>query len=547
MFAFVLSHYINHAFGLVSLDAMEAAAKIRHMIWKSPVGVFLLYGSLLVHVALALWKTARRRSFRMPATEALQLVLGLAIPILLVDHIVGTRGLDSAFDIDDSYGQVLTLIWPGYAVNQTALLFIVWVHAIIGLHFWLSPKRIYPRIKVALFAAAILIPALASVGWIEAARRLDLTGGFQSALTSEAVAWATPVIAITKWSLLALIALSLGVGLAGAFGLFERGRFAVTYPGGRQVRARPGQTLLEVSRENGVPHTAVCGGRARCSTCRTRIIDGADRLPPPNAAEVAVLKRIGAAEDVRLACQLRPRGNLSVQPLLPARDALTATSGDSYRWGVERTIAILFVDMRGFTSLSERRLAFDVVFILNQYLAAMSAQVRKNGGIVDKYIGDSVMALYGIATNPERAARQAILTAADMIDATKDLNTQLDAELSETVRIGVGIHAGPSILGRIGTQTSDGLTALGDTVNTASRLESATKELGATVVLSADLARLAGVDTSLWRTEEITVRGRVGTLTVHGLSDAAQIRSGLKAQSDQEFGAAQKIVEAAGR
>jgi len=530
LFAFVLSHFVNHALGLWSLEVMQAAQWLRSAFWQSLPGTVLLYGALLVHMTLALRKTARRRTWRMPLVEAVQLALGLTIPILLIDHVVGTRLLNIAFGVPDSYRQVLTTLWPGLMLWQTTLLLVVWVHAVIGLRFWLASKSFYARLAPLLLTFAVLVPTLATLGWIEAARRLALAGEQAERLPREAIVWADPVIGTGRMVLIGIILSTIAFGVFAAIGAFSRKRLSITYPGGRTVRARPGQTVLEVSRENGIAHTAVCGGRARCSTCRTRILSGVERLPSPQPRERAVLERIGAPANVRLACQLRPLGDVGVQPLVPSRGpALSATEDpqDSYRWGVEQSVAILFADLRGFTALSERRLPFDVVFILNEYLGLMSELVRRNGGMVDKYIGDSVMALFGVAGRPETGAYQALLTAADMIDPLAELNQRLSTQVAETLRFGVGIHAGPVILGRIGGGADEGLTALGDTVNIASRLEAATKELGNTVAVSDATVTLAGAQPAGWHTEEIAVRGRVNAILVHGTSDAALIRQSL--------------------
>ncbi|MEM0908067.1 MAG: adenylate/guanylate cyclase domain-containing protein [Pseudomonadota bacterium] len=528
LFAFLFSHLLNHTLGLWSVRAMEAFSGVRGVIWQNPIGTTLLYSALLVHMGLALWKTAKRRTWRMPLTEALQLGLGLAIPLLLIDHIAGTRGWETVFDIDDTYQNVLGGLWPGLALWQTCLLWVAWIHSMIGLNYWLSDNLIYQRYRPLALSFAVLMPVVSSLGWIEAARRQALAGEGPAPLPPEAVTWLVSVASNGRLILAVLIASAIVVGLLGAAGVFSRGRASVTYPGGRVVRARPGQTLLEISRENGIPHASVCGGRARCSTCRTRILSHKGSLPAPEAAERTLLTRIEAPPDVRLACQLRPKSDLTVQPLVLARpSAGTLTSHDRYRWGVEQPVAVLFVDLRGFTSLSERRLPYDIVFILNEFLGTMSAMVRRNGGIVDKFIGDSVMALFGVAEAPEQAARQSLNTAADMIVSLADLNGRLHEQVSETLRIGIGIHIGPAILGRIGTD--GGLTALGDTVNIASRLESATKELSETLVVSSETIKKASAHAAHWQAATIPVRGRAQHLDVYATSDAAAIRAALLA------------------
>ena len=535
LFAFVLSHLLNHALGLWSLPVMEAAGDARRAFWQWWPATTVLYGAFVVHMFLALRKTARRRTWRMPLPEALQLALGLTIPLMLIDHVVGTRLLDVRFSVPDTYHQVLGTLWPGLVIWQNTLLLVVWIHATIGLRFWLAEKSFYSRLAPLLLTLAVLIPTLAIIGWVEAARRLVLAGDRPERLPMEAIVWADPIIEYGRIALFVIILGTIGIGILGTIGVFSPRRVMITYPGGRSIRMRPGQTVLEVSRENGIPHMAVCGGRARCSTCRTRILAGLDRLPQPSPRERSVLERIRAPANIRLACQLRPNADLTVQPLVPARTTGLPSFAveDSYRWGVEQQVAILFADLRGFTALSERRLPFDVVFILNEYLGLMSELVRRNGGVVDKFIGDSVMALFGVATTGEVGSRQALAAAAGMMEELATLNRRLSVQVSETLNMGIGIHAGPAILGRIGGGANDGLTALGDTVNIASRLETATKDLGLMLAASNDVMKLAAAAPAGWHSEELVVRGRSGAILVHATSDPARVRAALATSARQ--------------
>ena len=395
LFAFALTHFLNHAVGIVSLGAMEAVQDVRVAIWESLPGTALLYGAFAVHFVLALARTAARRTLRMPAVDALQLGLGLLIPIFLVDHVVGTRLLEAVFGVRSDYGHVLPRMWPDLALAQTILLVAVWVHGCLGIHQWLKVRPWYRRLRGVLGSLAILVPVLATWGWMEAARRQRLAGGPVEGLPPEAVAWAMPAIEAADLLWVLAVAAVLGLVVARASGLFAPARIEVRYPDGRIVRTAPGATLLEISHAAGVPHASVCGGRARCSTCRTRILWSATPLPPPRPAEEAVLARIGAPPGVRLACQIRPVGDIVVAPLLPARRGAVPAwrSDDPFHFGIERPVAILFVDIRDFTALSERRLPFDVVYLLRDYLETMSRAVARNGGYVDKFIGDAVMAI----------------------------------------------------------------------------------------------------------------------------------------------------------
>ncbi|MEM8811602.1 MAG: adenylate/guanylate cyclase domain-containing protein [Pseudomonadota bacterium] len=547
LFAFVLTHFLNHALGIVSIEVMEAVQEVRSGFWRlMPVSV-VLYLAFVVHIVMALWKTVRRDTLRMQWWEAVQLAIGLLIPYTLVRHIVSTRGLDLRFNseaegqdeaalaFDDDYTFELSVLWPGLAFEFSVVLVLVWVHSTIGLHFWLRDRDWYRRMLPVLGALAVAVPLLALWGWIGAARRLHLSGETTGRLTPEQAEWSSIAINYAVDAFLVVLAgICLVLCTRWVLGKFRR-KVLITYPGNRLVRAVPGATLLEISRMNNIPHTSVCGGRARCSTCRVRILSGKESLAMPSEHECAVLSRVGADDGVRLACQIRPSAPISVHPLVPVQaGALEAGARhDAYHWGVEQTVVVMFSDLRGFTSLSERRLSYDVVFLLNRYLSDMSREIEAAGGYVDKYIGDGIMALFGISSGVEAGALEALSAAAAMDRALAALNKDLIDQLDKPLRIGIGIHTGPAILGRIGTAGRNGaqaqLTALGDTVNTASRLESATKELGVSLVVSAETWHAAGLKDEEGLKRQIAVRGREGDLAVFALETPSVLTDKLTA------------------
>jgi adenylate cyclase len=268
-----------------------------------------------------------------------------------------------------------------------------------------------------------------------------------------------------------------------------------------------------------VPHASVCGGRGRCSTCRSRIEGAPGAIPPPSPEESKVLRRVEAGPFVRLACQLRPLGDIRVTPLLPpfaqARDGFARPV---YLQGGEREIAIVFADLRAFTRLAETRLPYDVVFLLNRYFAMMGRAVEETGGHLDKFIGDGVMALFGIESGPQTGCRQALQAARLMSERLVELNRTLEHDLPEKLRIGIGLHFGPTIVGEMGYGKAVSLTAVGDAVNTASRLESASKEYGCELVVSEDLVSRAGIDLSAFPRHEIELRGRRQVIAVRTLT-----------------------------
>ena len=188
LFAFSLTHFLNHGLGHVSLEAMEQMQEVRRAVWRSWPGSILLYGSFALHAGLALWKLARRRSWRLPPWDGAQIALGLAIPLLAVGHVVGTRGLNACCGFDDRYTTTLRILWPDLAPSQSLLLVVVWLHAMIGLHFWLRAKEWYRAWSPALLVAAVLIPTLSITGFIESARRVSAMTFPESPLPGELVA-----------------------------------------------------------------------------------------------------------------------------------------------------------------------------------------------------------------------------------------------------------------------------------------------------------------------------------------------------------------------
>ncbi len=538
LFAFVVGHFLNHALGLVSLDALERGRHLFLAFWRLPPVEASALLALLVHPALGLARLWRRRTLRMRPLDAAQLLLGLAIPFFLTVHLLGTGVLARCCGLDDSYTYVLSVLWPDGAARQSTFLIVVWVHGCVGLHQRLRLHAWYDRAKPWLAALAVLLPVLALLGFAEAGRtvrELSHTNPQILADLAREQHWPSPELAEgvvrrgERW-IVAGFVLLLGLVAAGRAlrNWRERhDRVRVVYDGGIEITVPRGLTLLEASRLLGVPHASVCGGRGRCSTCRVRVLEAGGAPPPPAAAEARVLARIGAGPDVRLACQLRLAGPLRVVRLVPpAEGPRHVLRPLDPALGREQAIVVLFADLRGFTRFAEGRLPWDTVHLLNRYFAATGRAVERAGGRVDKFVGDGVMALFGLDGAVGAAARAALAAAREMSLAIRALNRELADDLAEPLRIGIGIHLGPAIVGELGYGRAVGLTAIGDTVNVASRLEQLTKELGCELVVAEELVRRAGLDLPGARRHEVTIRGRAATLPVLAIADAGALPVG---------------------
>jgi adenylate cyclase len=546
LFAFATTHFLNHAVGLVDLETMHEVQAWRQVVTRSLPGTIVLALALVTHMALGLFKLARRTTLRLPPWELFQLGLGLLIPFLLLPHIVNTRIAHVYFGVEDNYLYELARLWPASAILQSTLLLIVWLHGCIGIHYWL---RLYPPYRAALpvlLFIAIAVPLAALGGFMVSGRTVatSIEDARTFAKVKELTHWPNAAdgasLELYRWivrfgfaGLLAFIALCIGVR---QFLLSTRPKMAITYTGGPTVRVPFGPTLLEISRMNKIPHASVCGGRARCSTCRVRIDEGAGSLSPPGYPEAITLASIAAPPNVRLACQVRPASAMTITRLL--RPASTGPEGAELQEldsaGVEKSLAVMFLDLRDFTQLSQSRLPYDVVFILNEFFAAAGAAIHTHGGWIDKFLGDGLLAIFGQRHGVEAGCRQ-VLRAARAIDLALDhVNAKLGLEIGKPLRVGIGIHAGPMLIGRIGYGEAVDLTVVGNAVNVASRLEAVAKQKGFQIVMSSDVATYAGCLDDAGPVLIVNVRGVDAPMEVVGIMRGRDLPASILAAAPAE-------------
>lgn len=535
LFAYLVSHFLNHALGNISAEALASGVYWHTLFWQSLPVTVVFYAACLVHTGLGIWAFYERRQFRWKAMEPLQLVLGLSIPAMIITHVIGVRLGHTLYGHEKLYPQVFFAYWIAWPAAKTwmmfAVLLIAWTHGCIGLYFWLRMRAFYKFAAPYLLAAAILIPTVAMLG---------LYQGGRNVVDSDSVEWREENITPAKngtqaenaflndvenyfligyWGLLIIVLLA-----RGARALHERrgGMINLSYGNGRKVRVPKGLTVLEASLRNNVPHASVCGGRARCSTCRIRIIGDCHDLPEPSQREAFVLGRVGAADpSIRLACQLRPVNDLSFfQLFLPHAVSSDSHASGPTRIGQERYLVSMFVDMRGSTKLAEKRLPFDTVFIVNRFLGAVSQAVLESGGQPNQFVGDGMLALFGLASSRPEACRQALRAAAMIAANVDELNKFLAHDLHEPIRFGIGINGGEVIVGDIGYRDHMVFTALGDPVNVAARLQDMTKALSCEVVISDEVRVTAGISADALPQQEVTIRGRNEPMTVRSVADA---------------------------
>lgn len=529
---FLVLHLLNASLGILSLSLMDVVGESLFAFWSIPVFSALLYGAFIIHIGLMYVGLYRRRSLRIPGWHLLQYALAIALPLLLIAHIMGTRGAFQILDASTSYTKVVSSLWgnPPAVLKQYALVAVAWTHMSIGIHYWLRHKPGYSAWLPVLYPLCLITPLLAALGFlragIESQQILDIavsTQATQQAVSEEAANPRAILTMIETYTLLILALLLVAVFVFRSIRVMSdkrHGGFVVNHTtNGKLLSGRLGQTVLDTLREAGVEHASVCGGRGRCTTCRIRITDNPDSLPPPSDLEKRALQRIGAEPNVRLACQLKPLQDVKITPLLPANTAAPATRELAGVVGHERQITCMFVDMRDSTTLGEQKLPYDVVFILNQFFIQLDAALRDTRGHYATFNGDGLMALYGMNDDLATGCRNALQGAIEIQRRIENLNVWLADELKAPLRVGIGIHCGDAIVGTMGPPDAPSISAIGDNVNITARLEALSKEFATGLVVSEDVLHNAGIHQPALPRHIVQIRGREEPLNIVVVDD----------------------------
>jgi len=537
LLAFVVCHLTAHSFLLVSLERAGSALDVLMYPWRTAIGTTILLSALLIHYLNALWSIYVRRYLRLSRWEWWQLGLGLCIPLLLMLHVTSTRIAESLLDVTSHYSSVLIVQWqlsPWLGVLQVAAVLTLWIHACIGVHFWLRTKARYTRWRAMFVALGLLLPTLALSGYVTAGNQVLRAATnpnytkllFEdSNLTDQKRAEIGHIARVGSAIYLTLVLLPfVGRGVRGW--LYRRRRPPLmSHSSGRTMPILPGATVLEALRENGIPHASVCGGRARCTTCRILVTKGLDQLPEPSGLEARALARIGATPGMRLACQICPTADISVMPLLAAEAGAADGTVRGGLEGSERLIAVLFVDLRGSTILGEAKMPYDLLYILNQFFHEMTKALDATNGHYAQFAGDGLMALYGLNGKDRAiAAADALRGAREMLARMDQLNSRLRGDLSQPLRIGIGIHFGEAIVGAMGPPASQIISAIGETVNACARLESLTKEYDCRVIVSRRAADMAGLNVKSRKLHRVSATGQAPPVEFYALNTLADLQ-----------------------
>jgi adenylate cyclase len=285
------------------------------------------------------------------------------------------------------------------------------------------------------------------------------------------------------------------------------------FPDEKSVEVAQGENILDASCRGDIPLTQVCGGVGRCSTCRVLILEGLENCSERSSEEKVMAEKLSFPPNIRLACQTKINGDVRLRKLvLDEEDAILTNHLNTKRpssIGEEKEIAILFSDIRGFTTFSEKMAAYDVIHILNRYFYKMGQIISEHSGYIDNYMGDGLLALFGVQ-NPQDATLNAVNTGLKMLEAVNDLNNYLEPLYNWRMNIGIGIHYGNVVIGTIGNNNNKREMVIGDSVNFASRIEGSNKALGTNLLISEKAYGQVKEKVTLKKEYTVAIRGKTG-------------------------------------
>jgi adenylate cyclase len=257
----------------------------------------------------------------------------------------------------------------------------------------------------------------------------------------------------------------------------------------KTILASPDSTILEATLNARINHMHVCGGNARCSTCRVYIMDGLSNCLPRNEKEKRLAEKLGFPQNIRLACQTKIRGNITIRrPVVDDLDVAIILkqfgNAPGTQLGQEKDLAILFTDIENYTQFAEVFPAYDVVHVLNRYYQTMNEIIVQNKGVISDVAGDGILSLFGVLEDSENPVLDAINAVQAMNRALMQFNKYLNQMYDRSFAIRAGINFGKVIVGNFDTGMMRKISAIGDAVNLASRIETANKDFGTQLLIS---------------------------------------------------------------
>ncbi len=244
-------------------------------------------------------------------------------------------------------------------------------------------------------------------------------------------------------------------------------------------------SILEILLANEIDVAHICGGNARCSTCRIMVLDGIENCSAPTSLERALIKKLDFPVHIRLACQTKVSGDVLIRRMVIDNEDINIVEGQLTDGAIanNQPLALLVATIRGSTNFDEVNFRYDMIHIMSRYFRFMQDIVGKYEGVISNFMGTKIVAVFGV-DRPDLAAERATWAALDMLEAATILNDYLEQLSYNPLNLSIGIHYATTVMVPTSIKDANIFTPLGETLNLAGRAEAANQELGSELLVS---------------------------------------------------------------
>ncbi|MGB0524755.1 MAG: adenylate/guanylate cyclase domain-containing protein [Flammeovirgaceae bacterium] len=290
----------------------------------------------------------------------------------------------------------------------------------------------------------------------------------------------------------------------------------------RAITCPAESTILEATLAANINHTHACGAKGKCSTCKVSIMEGIENCSPRNNREQKIATKLSFPSEIRLACQTKLTGNIAIRRMVSDQmdvdmvlEQISKTSDITL--GSQQKLTVVFTDIENYTSLAERFPPYDTVYVLNRYYRIMNAIIEAHHGLISDVAGDGILAVFGFSKKCKNSVLDAVRSIKKMNERLVQFNAYLSENFNTTFGIRAGVHYGNVIAGPFDTGAMKKLAVIGDTVNYASRIESANKEFGTKLLLSEEAYQEIKSHYPNHKVYETTLKGKTGRYKLYSL------------------------------
>ena len=291
----------------------------------------------------------------------------------------------------------------------------------------------------------------------------------------------------------------------------------------REISCPENSSILEATLAAQINHIHACGGKGICSTCRVSIKKGLENCNSRNKVEQKIADKFHFPSEIRLACQTKVKGNISIRRMVSDSFDIDLISeqfsqNPEIAIGRQQKLTIVFIDIVNFTSWAEKFPPYDIVHVLNRYYRIMNAIIQNHSGFISDLAGDGILAVFGIDRKCSNSVLDAISAIKEMNEKLEVFNKYLNENFKTQFGIRTGVHYGDVIIGPFDTGAMKKLAVIGDNVNYASRIESANKKFGTQLLLSEEAYLEVNKTYPKHNLFETTLKGKSGKYNLYEIT-----------------------------